>query len=127
MDRKEPEIVIEGIEEVIKRDLKKHQEILARSKLELISYRDARSHEIKKKKHYKSLIGGEKFNDDSLRESMNQIAVNVRHMSDKVDLTERAIKHHTEIVDMLAEQLENQMKSLKMLAEYRRGQNAVNN
>ena len=127
MDRKEPEIVIEGIEEVIKRDLKKHQEILARSKLELISYRDARSHEIKKKKHYKSLIGGEKFNDDSLRESMNQIAVNVRHMSDKVDLTERAIKHHTEIVDTLAEQLENQMKSLKMLAEYRRGQNAVNN
>lgn len=126
MDRKEPEIVIEGIEEVIKKDLKKYQEILERNKLELIAYRNARSHEIKKKKHYKNLIGGGKYNDDSLRESMNQIAINIRHMSDKVDLTEKAIKHHTEIVDTLTEQLENQMKGLKVLAKYRE-QNAVNN
>lgn len=126
MDRKEPEIVIEGIEEVIKKDLKKYQEILERNKLELIAYRNARSHEIKKKKHYKNLIGGGKYNDDSLRESMNQIAINIRHMSNKVDLTEKAIKHHTEIVDTLTEQLENQMKGLKVLAKYRE-QNAVNN
>jgi hypothetical protein len=126
MDRKEPIIVIEGIEEVIKKDLKKHQEILKRSKFELIAYRNARSHEIKKKKHYKNLIGGGKYNDDSLRESMNQIAINIRHMGDKVDLTEKAIKHHTEIVDTLTEQLENQMKGLRMLAEYRE-QNVVNN
>ena len=126
MDRKEPEIVIEGIEEVIKNDLKKHQGILERSKLELISYKNARSHEIKKKKHYKSLIGGEKYNDGALKNSMDQIAVNIRHMSDKVGLTEEAIKHHTGIVDTLTEQLENQYKGLKTLSEYRE-QNAINN
>jgi len=126
MDRKKPEIIIEGIEEVIKKDLKKHQGLLSRSNLELIAYRNARSHEIKKKKHYKNLIGGEKFNDDSLRASMNDIAINIRHMSDKVELTEKAIKHHTEIVDTLTEQLENQMKGLKVLAKYRE-QNATYN
>jgi hypothetical protein len=126
MDRKEPEIVIEGIEKVIKKDLKKFQGILERDKLDLIAFRGARSHEIKKKKHYKNLIGGEKFNDDALRESMSQIAINIRHMSDKVMLTEKAIEHHTEIVDTLTKQLENQMKGLKVLAEYRE-QNAAYN
>lgn len=126
MDRKEPEIVIEGIEEVIKKDLKKFQGILEKNKLDLIAFRNARSHEIQKKKNWKSHIGGGKFNDDALRESMDQIAVNIRHMSDKVDLTNKAIKHHTEIVDTLTEQLENQMKGLKVLAEYRE-QNASNN
>jgi hypothetical protein len=120
MDRKEPEIVIEGIEEVIKKDLKKHQAILERSKLELIAYKNSRSHEIQKKKKWKSHIGGGKFNDDALRESMDQIAINIRHMSDKVDLTNEAIKHHTEIVDTLIEQLDNQMKGLKTLAKYRK-------
>ena len=128
MDRKEPEIVIEGIEEVIKKDLKKHQGILERSKIELISYKNARSHEIQKKKKWKSHIGGGKFNDDALRNSMDQIAINIRHMSDKVDLTNEAIKHHTEIVDTLTEQLESQYKGLKVLAKYRKEhQDAANN
>lgn len=126
MDRKEPEIIIEGIEEVIKKDLKKFRGILEKDKLNLIAFRNARSHEIKKKKHYKNLIGGEKFNDDALKESMGQIAINIRHMSDKVMLTEQAIKHHTEIVDTLTGQLENQMKGLKVLAKYRE-QNATYN
>jgi hypothetical protein len=120
MDRKEPEIVIEGIEEVIKKDLKKFQGLLEKDKLDLIAYKNARSHEIQKKKKWKSLIGGKKYNDDALRDSMDQIAINIRHMSDKIDLTNKAIKHHTEIVDTLTEQLENQYKGLKVLAEYRK-------
>lgn len=128
MDRKEPQIVIEGIEKVIEKDLKKHQEILARSKIELLAYRDARSHQVKKKKHYKSLVGGGKYNDDSLKASMDMIAVDIRAISDKVKLSEDAIAHHTLIVDTLVEQLENQMKGLRVLSEYRKEhQNAAIN
>jgi len=128
MDRKAPELFIEGMEVIIKRDLEKHKVLLIRSNQELLSYRNARSHEVKRKKYYKSLIGGEKYNDDSLRRSMNDIVINIRHFSDKVKLSEDAIKHHTLIVDTLSKQLDDQNKGLDALAKYRRDhQNAANN
>ena len=120
MAHKDPEIVFEGMEIIIKRDLEKHKVLLITSNQELLAFRNARSHEIKRKKYYKSLIGGEKYNDDSLRRSMDDIAINIRHLSDKVKLSEDAIKHHTLIVDTLTEQLENQNRGLDALAKYRR-------
>jgi hypothetical protein len=120
MDRNEPQIVVEGIEDVIKRDLQKHKGILERTKIELIAYRSARSHEVQKKKHYKSLIGGGKFNDTALKKSMGDISINIRHFSDKIKLTEDAITHHSLIVDTLTKQLEDQNKGLEALAKYRR-------
>ena len=123
-----PEIVFEGFEEITKRDLEKHKALLARSKIELLAYREARSYEIKKKKHYISLIGGSKYNDDALRTSIDSIAVNIQHFSDKVKLTEEAIAHHTLIVDTLTKQLEEQYKGLEALAKYRKDHpNASNN
>ena len=122
-----PKIYIEGIGSVIKQDLKKHKVLLQRSKTELLSYREARSHEIKKKKYYNTLIGGGKFDDESLRNSINDIGVNIRHMSDKVKLSEDAIKHHTLIVDTLTDQLDNYNKGMRELTKSRRNENAIRN
>lgn len=119
-DRKEPVVVIEGLEKIIKRDLAKHKTLLAQSKEERASFRTAVSHQIKKKKFYKSLLGGEKYDDASLWESIMAIGVDIRHMSDKVKLAEEAISHHSLIVDTLTAQLSDQNKKLKALVEYRR-------
>lgn len=105
MEANEPKVVIRGIDKVIKRDLGKHKDLLQRAKLSLRSFRQATSHQVKKKKHYLSLIGEGKFNDDSLRESVNMINVDIRAMADKVKLAEEEISHHTLIVDTLTGQL----------------------
>jgi hypothetical protein len=105
MAANEPVVFIRGIDKVIRKDLEKHKTLLARTKVELHAYREARSHEVKKRKHYSSLIGGEKYDDKALRESMGDIAINIRHMSDKVKLAQKTIEHHTEIVDTLTQQL----------------------
>lgn len=114
-----PEVVVEGIEVVIERDLKKHQIILNRTKEERLAYLAARSHEIAKKKHYRKLIGGGKFNDDSLRMAIDQIRVNVQHFSDKIKLTDDKIEHETLIVDTLAKQLADQISSLEALTRWK--------
>ena len=114
-----PKVVIEGIDEIIKRDLEKHKALLDRSKIELQSFRHARSHEIKKKKHYRKQVGNGKYNDKALKISMDDIAVNIRHMSDKVKLTEDAIAHHSLIVDKLTEQLDNHNDDMKELRRSR--------
>ena len=113
-------VVIEGLETIIKRDLEEHKMLLARTTTELHSYREGRASEIKRKKHYASLVGGGVYNDDSLRRSMDDIAINIRHMSDKAEAAEAKITHHKLIVDTLAQQLVDQNKALDMLAEYRR-------
>ena len=120
-------IIIKGIEKVIKRDLEKHKVLLERCQVELLGFRTAVSHEIKKKKYYKSLIGGAKFNDEALEKSMNMIAVNIRHMSDKAKTSKEAIAHHSLIVDTLTEQLQNQEEALRVLAEHHRSRNAACN
>ena len=104
-------IRIKGIDKVIKRDLGKHKEMLQRAKLSLLSFRESVSHLIKKKKHYLSLIGEGKFNDDSLRESITMINIDIRAMGDKVKLTNEEIDHHVLIVDTLTEQLEEYYKN----------------
>jgi hypothetical protein len=124
-NREEPQIFVEGIEEVIKRDLEKHKGLLEQTQRELDAYKQSRSHEIRRKKYYKSLIGGGKFDDDALRASMDDIASNIRHLSDKVDLSREKLEHHTLIVDTLTQQLEDQNKALAALAKYRRDQNGA--
>ena len=104
----EPIVVIAGIEEIIERDLALHKDLLERTKTELLSFREARSHEIKKKKHYNKQVGGGKYNDEALRVDMNDIAINIRHMSDRCESAQKKIKHHQLIVDTLTQQLSDQ-------------------
>ena len=128
MEVNAPVVFIHGMEKIIEKDLNKHKALLERSKLELLAFRNAVAHEIKKKKHYKSLIGGGKYNDKALRESMNMIAIGIRHMSDKVKLSQEAVAHHTLIVDTLAKQLADHYHGLEHLARYKREKlNAANN
>ena len=114
------DIVIEGIEKVIERDLGKHKLLLEQTKTELEAYRLARSHEIKRKKHFRKLIGGGKYDDIALRKAMGDIATNIQHLSDKADLAEEKIKHHELIVDTLSSQLADQNLALADLARHRR-------
>jgi len=118
MGRKEPQIVIEGMEQIIERDLVKHKSLLERTKGEHLAYRNAKSHEINKKRHYAGLIGNGKWDDDALRSSMKDINKNIRHMEIKVEIAQRGIEHHTLIVDTLTEQLAQQYKGLKALREF---------
>lgn len=101
----EPWFFIEGIDEVIRRDLEKHKGLLAQEQLNLQAYQNSVSHAIAYKKHYSRLIGGGKYDDDSLRRSMDQHRTNIRHLQDKVKLTKDAIAHQTLIVDTLTEDL----------------------
>lgn len=110
-------IYVEGIDKIMIRDLKKHKTLLERSKVELDTYRKAKTHEIKKKKYYEGLIGKGKFNDKSLKKSIQDININIRHMADKVKLSNDAIEHHTLIVNTLTQQLEEYNESMKELAK----------
>jgi len=106
MEANTPLVFIKGMDKVLKKDLQKHKDLLQRAKGSLISFREAVSHQVKKKKYYKSLLGGGKYNDVAMKKSMNMIAIDIRHMSDKVKLAEEEIEHHTLIVDTLTGQLE---------------------
>ncbi len=118
-DNDEPTIVIEGLETIIKRDLAKHRVLHERTQTELDVFRQSRSHLIKRKKHFRKLIGGGKYDDDALRRSMDGIATDIRHLSDKCKLAEEKIQHHAFIIETLTKQLEKQDKDLDVLAKYR--------
>lgn len=110
-----PEIVIEGMEKLIERDLEKHNNICDIARKELASFRAATSHEVRKKRHYRSLINGGKFNDKALKKSIDMINVNIRHFQDRSEATEEKLKFNTHIVDTLTEQLKEQNEKLKAL------------
>jgi len=120
MAARQPTTVIEGMDDIIRRDLNKHKFLLEQTKLELGAYREARSHEIKRKRHYRSLLGGGKYDDEALQRSMNDIATNIRHLGDKAKLAEEKIAHHTLIVDTLTKQLRDQNDALSALAQCRK-------
>lgn len=126
MEANQPVVVIDGLEKIIKRDLEKHKGLLVQSKSELDAFKISLSHQVKKKKYYGSLIGGGRYSDEALKKSMTMIAVDIRHISDKVKLSQDAIEHHTLIVDTLTKQLEEQYKGLKVLAAHRRKEAVLN-
>lgn len=119
MDRKDPTVLIEGLDVLIKRDLEKHQGLLERSKQEKLTYVQARSSEIKRKRAWRKHIGGGKFDDAALEVALDQIAQNITMWSDKVKLSDDAIAHHTLIVDTLTEQLFEYNETLALMAKGR--------
>lgn len=127
----EPKVVIEGMEDVIRRDLEKHRMLREQTQNELMVWRAGRSHEIRKKKHYARLVRGEgphakRYSKKALRRSIKDINVNIRHLSDKCEGAEQKIAHHTEIVDTLSAHLAGQLDDLATLAEYRRANGPLN-
>lgn len=114
--REDPALFVEGMDVVINLDLGKHKELLAQTQTELLSFREAVDHESARKRYYYRLIGSGDFNDDALKRSVEDIRINIRHLSDKVMAAEEKIKHHALIVDTLTAQL----------AEYNRSYAALN-
>ena len=108
--RIEPEIFVEGMDVIIKLDLGKHKELLAQTLVEQVAFQEAVDHESARKRHYYRLVGGGKFNDASLIRSVEDIRINIRHLSDKVKLSQDKIEHHTLIVDTLTAQLDKYNK-----------------
>ena len=46
-----PIVFIKGMDVIIKRDLNNHKDLLANNKLNLLAFKEAVSHEVKRKKH----------------------------------------------------------------------------
>lgn len=118
--RADPQIVIEGMEEILERDLAKHRGIVEQTKIELDAFLDARSYEVRKKKHYRSLVNAGEYDETAMEAAIAQIDVNLRHMADKAKLSREKVAHYQEIVDRLEEELADQYKGLKYLSEQRR-------
>ena len=125
--RKDPEIFIEGIDVVLRLDLGKHKELLARTQVDLEAFNVAVAHESGRKRHYHRLIGGGKYNDDALRRSVTDIRVNIRQLSDKAKLAREKIDHHSLIVDTLTQQLAEYHRMAGVLAAAVKEANAACN
>lgn len=112
-----PQIFILGIDVVIERDLNKHKSLLERAKHSLISFKTAVSHQVKKKKYYAGLLAdpAQKYDKRAMKKSLKDINIDIRAMSDKVQITQEEIAHHTLIVDTLTEQLADYNKQLREL------------
>jgi len=108
-----PDFFVEGVDVVIRRDLDKHRSLLETSKLSLDSFKTSVAHEIQKKKRYLSLINEGQYDEASMRASIVDININIRHLSDKVKLAKEEIAHHTLIVDTLTEQLADYEKNFR--------------
>jgi len=108
-------VVIEGMEVVIERDLKRHELILSQARKDYSKFREAVSYEIRKKRHYSELIRQGKYQRKAMETAINDINVNIRNMQDKAGLSEQKIKFEENIVETLTRQLEDQKKSLKLL------------
>lgn len=119
MDPNQSLIVIEGIEEILERDLDKHKALLERSQLEKQSFAQARAHEVQKRRAWREHIGEGKFSDEALEAALKQCTQNITMWSAKVKLSEDAIAHHTEIVDKLTVQLAEHYVALALLAQSR--------
>lgn len=115
MDRKDPEIFLEGIDEVIKRDLAKHKELLGQTLREIEAFHNAAKHESSRKRYYYRQIGKGKFDDAALRGSVTDIRTNIRHLNDKEKLAKEKAEHHRLIIKTLTEQLEDYNKTYASL------------
>lgn len=109
----DPQVFIEGFEDLYERDIEKHKSLLERSTNELFSYRNAISYQVQKKKHYKSHLDKGKYNNDALRKSMQMINIDIGQLTNKVKLSQDAIDHHKLIVDTLVKQLSQYRQAQK--------------
>ena len=119
-----PDIVIEGMEEILERDLLKHQGNLKQAQADLEAFKNARAYEVRKKKHYRSLFNAGKYDQQAMEAAIDQIDINLRHMADKTKLATEKILHHQQIIASLQKELANQYRGLKHLNEQRKNTDA---
>jgi len=103
---------------VLKRDLGKHKALLERRTIEKQAFVKSRSLLIQRKKHYKSLIGGERYDDESLKKSTEMIGIDIVAMSNNIKLAQDAVDHHKMIVDDLTFKLTAYNKNRELVRQY---------
>ena len=117
----EIQVVIEGLEDIIERDLNKHRGIVEQTKRELEVFKQARSYQVQKKKHYKMLMQTDnKYDKEAMQTAKDMINIDIRHYSDKVDGANQILAFNQNIVDTLEKQLVEQREGLKVLAKHRK-------
>lgn len=119
MVRDAPDVVVEGMEDILERDLFKHRGLRNQAEAELLEYRNGRAYEARKKKHYQGLMSFGKYNAESMELAIGGIDINIRHMEDKAKLAKEKIEHHQEIIAALEKDLASQYRGLKCLKEQR--------
>ncbi len=111
------DIVIEGIDIIIQRDLDKHKSLLEMNNLNIQSFEGARSNEINKKRFYGEQKGKRKYRDKDMDIAIEQMTKNINHLSRRITVTMELRKENTIIVDTLTEQLKQYYINLKKLSE----------
>ena len=109
------DIVIEGIDVIIQRDLDKHKSLLDKNNIDLQSIHAARSNEISRKKYYNSQKGKRNYSDDAMDTAIEQMRNNIARYSHQLDQLREDLKFNTNIVDTLTIQLDNYHKNIRKL------------
>jgi len=104
---KRGDIFIEGIDVLIKRDLEKHQSLLEKNNLDIQALEYARTNEIGRKKFYNTQKGKKNYDDDAMDSAIQQMVINIRHISDRITIAKQMRAQNTQIVDTLSDQLKN--------------------
>lgn len=113
-------MVVEGLEIIIERDLNKHRGIVKQTKEEIRAFREARSHLVRRKQHFKGLMNSPKYNAESMKIARDNINIDIRHFTDKLNAAQEKLEFNQNIVDVLAKQLAEHNEALKTLAEHRK-------
>jgi hypothetical protein len=106
------DILIEGIDVIIKRDLDKHKSLLEKNNMDIQAFETARTGEIGRKRYYNNQKGKRNYDDDAMDKAIEQMAINIAHLSDRIKITKELRKQNTQIVDTLTPQLAQYYKDL---------------
>ncbi len=115
MEANRGDIVIEGLDLIIIRDLDKHKALLERNIIELQAISAARSTEIERKKFYKTQIGERNYNDKAMAIAIGQMSVNITKYSSTIAGLQDAKAFNTNIVDTLTKQLAEYYVNIRKL------------
>ena len=112
--------MVEGLREVFEKDIVKHQGLLEQSILDMQAFERGRNHAVKQKQHYRSLIGGGKYNDEALERAIVGININIQHLENKIASAKEKRDFEKNIVDTLTNQLREYNKNIELLAMKRK-------
>jgi len=107
------EILIEGIDVIIRRDLDKHKSLLERDNLNIQAFENSIASEIQRKKYYVKNKGQRNYSDDAMDKAIEQMRINITHLGDRLKITKQLRIQNTQIVDTLTVQLDEYYKQLK--------------
>lgn len=113
----EHRVVIHGMLEIIEKDLKKAKQVKEFAVKDRESWKIAISHEVRKKRAYRKLIGGEKYDDNALKNSISQMNQNLNHLNRKVTTADQKIDFQDNIINTLTKNYKEHKEALEEFAK----------